>query len=627
MPVRAVLALLFCGVSLQAANFDFRRHYTKHEYRIPMRDGKKLFTAVYVPNDQTQSYPFLITRTPYSIAPYGENRFPKELGPSSDFASDGFIFVYQDVRGRYLSEGTWYEMTPHRDVKLSPGDVDESTDTYDTIDWLLKNIPHNNGKAGLYGISYAGFYAAAGLIDAHPALIAVSPQAPIADLYMGDDAFHNGAFFLAANFSFYATFPKLDNPVLPAKEHDFNYGTRDGYSFYLKMGNLVNADERYFHYTNPYWTDVIRHPTYDDFWKTRNLLPHLRKIKPATFVVGGWFDAEDLSGTLATYHAIDAHQSSSQHLIVMGPWSHGGWQRSDGDSLGNLNFLSRTAETFRSEMELPFFQHYLKGKQDPVLPQAYMFETGCNVWRRYSQWPPPAAVLTRLYLQAGRQLTFAAPTGVQKPDEYTSDPSRPVPYIEKAGTGMDKTYMDGDQRFVAGRSDVLTYETEPLASDITIAGPVSPTLHVSTTGTDSDFVVKLIDVYPDDYPQWKGSKTVLAGYQQLVRGEPFRGKFRYGFEQPVPFTPGKIEKIHFAMPDINHRFLRGHRIMVQVQSSWFPLVDRNPQTFTEIPKAKPADFQTAVERIYHSASEPSFLEFNVLAGQPACENGLSTNVR
>ena len=602
-----LVALLATGCASAFADspFDIPAHYVKYEYRIPMRDGVHLFTAVYVPKETSQKYPILMARTPYGVEPYGANAYPKHLGPSLKFAEDNFIFVYQDVRGRYMSEGEFVEMRPEKDQPQGPTDVDESTDTYDTIEWLLKNVPNNNGKVGLYGISYPGFYASAGLINAHPALVAVSPQAPIADLYMGDDAYHNGALFLIANFSFYTDFGKQHNPELPKSEGDFKYGTKDGYKFYLNMGPVINSNKEYFHYQNPYWSDVISHPNYDEFWKTRDILPHLKDIRPAVLIVGGWFDAEDLSGTLKTYRAIERQSPHTEEKIVMGPWVHGGWFHSPGDKLGDIRFGSRTADLFRDEIELPFFRHYLKDAPDPQLPKAYVFETGKNVWQREAEWPPANAVPRRYYLRAHGQLASEAPQETQAFDEYTSDPNDPVPFYSKPTLEMAREYMDADQRFVEHRPDVLAYETEPLTEDVTIAGPVSPSLFVSTSGTDSDFVVKLIDVYPADGP------GLLSGYEQLVRGEPFRGKFRHGFERPEPFQSGAMQHIQFAMPDVYHCFQKGHRIMVQVQSSWFPLVDRNPQTFTDIPNASPSEFVKATERIYRSKEAGSYVEVNV----------------
>lgn len=579
-----------------------------------MRDGVRLFTAVYVPKDRSKKYPFLVTRTPYGVAPYGPHGFPKMLGPGVKFAPEKFIFVYQDVRGRFMSEGVWKEMTPEHDVHTGAKDVDESTDTYDTIDWLLKNIPGNNGKVGLIGISYPGFYTSAGMIDAHPALVAASPQAPVSDLYMGDDAFHNGAFFLAANVSFYRVFGKQHNPTSHEDKPLFSNSDKNGYTFYLNMGSVAESNAKYFHDRNPYWTDVIDHPDYDAFWRERDILAHLQNIRPAVLVVGGWFDAEDLGGTLKTFRDIETQSPGTRATLVMGPWSHGGWLRTAGDRLGEIHFDAKTSEYFQDEIELPFFLHYLKGAEDPHLSKAIVFETGKNQWHKEDQWPPANAQPMHLYFHAAGAIGQLPPTETHAFDEYASDPNKPVPFVFNAPDNVPREYMDADQRFLQGRADVLTYVTKPLENDVTVVGPVSPKLFVSTTGTDSDYVVKLIDVYPDD-----GGN--LAGYRELIRGEPFRGKFRNGFEKPVAFVPGRVEKIAFSMPDIDHCFLKGHRIMIQVQSSWFPLVDRNPQTFTNIPTAKPKDYRTATERIYRdkdAASEVEVMEECPSASQTSC---------
>ncbi len=602
-----VFTVLLCvGLSAYAADkFDVRKHYKKLEYRIPMRDGVRLFTAVYVPKDSSGKYPILLTRTPYGIAPYGANKYPEHLGPSDNFAEDKFIFAYQDARGRYMSEGTFVDDRPILDAYNSDKDVDESTDAYDTIDWLLKNIPGNNGKVGVYGISYGGFYTDAAMVHAHPALVAASPQAPMADLYMGDDAYHNGAFFLAANFDFYLSFNKQNNPQLPEKEKPAKFGTKDGFKFYLNMGPLAESNARYFHPPNEYWVDQVRHTTYDEYWKARNIVPHLKNVTPAVLIVGGWFDAEDLSGTLKTFRAIEAQSPSTNERLVMGPWFHGGWSRSPGSKLGDISFGSNTSDFFADEIELPFFRHYLKGAPEPALPKAYVFETGKNVWKKHQQWPPSNATTERFYFHANGNLNRHAPIEPGAFDQYVSDPNNPVPFFAKPTFKMEREYMDADQRFVRQRSDVLTYQTAPLTEDTTIAGPVSPTLFVSTTGADSDFDVKLIDVYPDD------AAGGLGGYEQLVRGEPFRGKFRNGFEKPERFQPGQTQRISFSMPDVYHCFQRGHRIMVQVQSSWFPLTDRNPQSFSYIPAATKDAYVKATERIFRSRDAASSIELNV----------------
>ena len=606
MPFRLLFVAALMTGSLFSAGLDVRALYDKSEYRVPMRDGVNLFTVVYSPRDRSEKYPFLITRTPYSVAPYGMHVYPENLGPSDKFAADKFIFVMQDVRGRFESEGDFVDVPPIKDKLSGPKDTDESTDAYDTIDWLLKNVPNNNGKAGIYGISYNGFYTSCALIRSHPALLAASPQAPMADEYMGDDAYHNGAFFLIANFSFYTTFDKQKNPVLPEKHPEFDYGTKDGYQFYLQMGSLANSDNQYLLNTNPYWTDNYKHTTYDNFWKQRDILPHLTGVKPAVLVVGGWYDAEDLSGTLKTYHALEKNSPDADLHLVMGPWFHGGWRRSNGEKLGDISFGATTAISFRDEVELPFFRHYLKGATEVKLAKTFLFETGKNSWHSFPIWPPVKALPARLYLRSQGALSFRSPPDDAAFDSYDSDPNHPVPFYATPTTEMARDYMIADQRFLAGRKDVLSYASEPLTEDTVIAGPVSPTLFVSTTGSDSDFDVKLIDVFPDDSP------GKLAGFQELVRGEPFRGKFRNSFQDPAPFKPGVVQRIHFVMPDVYHCFLKGHRIMVQVQSSWFPLTDRNPQTFTDIPNAKPEQFVTATERIFRSRQDASYVEVNLL---------------
>jgi putative CocE/NonD family hydrolase len=596
--------------------YDVKAHYTKYEFRIPMRDGVKLFTAVYVPKDTSQTYPFLINRTPYSVSPYGPDRYRKSLGPSESFERDGFIFVYQDARGRFLSEGDFIEVTPHREVKKSAKDVDESTDCYDTIEWLLHNVPNNNGKAGIYGISYDGFYAAASIINSHPALKAASPQAPVADLYMGDDAYHNGAFMLEANFGFYAFFrPRTEIAPPPEEWPHFDYGTADGYDFYLQMGPLSNAKKLYLKNNSVYWDDQVNHPTYDEFWKARNISAFMKNVHCAVLAVGGWFDAEDLVGPGKVFQAVAKFNPDTPDTLVIGPWPHGGWAFGDGDHLGDVNFADKNSPFFNDNVLLPFFRQYLKGEGNANLPRAFMFETGTNVWRRYDSWPPKNAELRSLYLHTGGQLSFDPPMeSTNSFDEYVSDPAHPVPFVNFPSLRVPQPYMDADQRFAAKRPDVLVYQTAPLDADVTVSGAVSPHLWVSTSGTDSDYVVKLIDVYPSDFPNPDPNpkEVKMGGYEQLVRGEPFRGKFRNSFEKPEPFVPGQPTAINFALPDINHAFRRGHRIMVQIQSTWFPLVDRNPQKFVNIPDATEADFQKAIERVYHSKSNASMLVLPVM---------------
>ncbi|MFL5338635.1 MAG: CocE/NonD family hydrolase, partial [Gemmataceae bacterium] len=565
--------------------FEIKEQYTKYEHRIPMRDSKRLFTAVYVPK-LPGKYPFLMMRTPYTVNPYGVDRYPGSLGPSNQFGREGYIFVYQDVRGRWMSEGEFVNMRPHNPHKSGPADIDESTDTYDTIDWLIKHVPNNNGKFGQWGISYPGFYTAAGMIDAHPALKACSPQAPINDWFMGDDWHHNGAFMLPHCFNFIADFGKpRPEPTKKFGYLRFDHETPDGYDFFLKLGPLANADKKYFKGQVAYWKEVMKHPDYDDYWQARNLRPHLKNIKPAVMTVGGWFDAENLFGALETYKTVEANSPGATNFLVMGPWVHGGWSRGEGDHLGPVQFNAKTAKYFEEKIELPFFEFFLKGKGDGRFPEAYVFETGTNVWRQYDAWPPRTAKPKSLYLRAGGRLAFDGPgEGPSLFDEYVSDPAKPVPYIDQIGIGMLQEYKTADQRFAACRPDVLTYQTGVLAEDLTVLGQIKVDFHVSTSGTDSDWIVKLIDVYPDDYPDPdpnpKGVK--MGGYQQLVRGDILRGKFRNSFSKPEPFQPNSPTPIHFAEQDICHTFRAGHRVMVQVQSSWFPLNDRNPQTFVDI---------------------------------------------
>jgi len=613
--VRSVFAVVLAatfGGPLRAQGLEYvKANYTKHEQYIRMRDGVRLYTTVYVPKDHSRSYPILLNRTPYSISPYGADRYRADIGPSPLFAKEGFIIVYQDVRGRWMSEGEFEHVRPHKPVKSGPRDIDESTDTYDTIEWLLKNIPHNNGRVGMWGISYPGFYAAAGMIDAHPALKAVSPQAPVSDWFASDDWHHNGAFLLAHAFGWFsgAGWP-FTKPTTVYTGRPIDRAPDDGYEFFLRLGPLRNANEKYFKNEMPFWNAMMKNDSRNDFWKARNIRPHLKKIQPAVMTVGGWFDAENLFGALEVYRAVEAQSPGCVNILVMGPWVHGGWASGNGDALGDVRFDSNTAEFFREKIELPFFNYYLMDKEKMELPEAYVFETGTNQWRKFDAWPPKETLPKPLYFLANGKLSFEEPRtdGAGEFDEYVSDPRKPVPFIPGLAPGMAQRYMVDDQRFAARRPDVLVYQTDTLEEDVTLAGPVIPSLHVSTTGTDSDWIVKLIDVYPDRYPDDKGgTNNTLGAYQQLVRGEVMRGKFRNGLDAPEPFTPGKPAKVEFVVSDVFHTFRRGHRIMIQIQSTWFPLVDINPQKFLNIYEASEADFQKATQRIYCSRSMPSQL--------------------
>ncbi len=599
---------------------EIRERYRKYEYRIPMRDGVRLFTSVYVPKDAgaKRRYPILLTRTPYGVAPYGRDEYRAELGPSDAARREGFIFAYQDVRGRFMSEGDFEDVRPYRPQK-GPREIDESSDAFDTIDWLVKQVDGNNGRVGVWGISYPGFYAAMAAIDAHPALVAVSPQAPIADWFVGDDFHHNGAFFLPHTFNFYAVFGRPRREPTTQWGPAFDHGTADGYEFFLDAGAMPSYDHKYLKGESAFWKEVMAHESYDAFWQERNTRPHLTGIRPAMLTVGGWFDAEDLFGALETYKAIEGQNPGIANRLVMGPWVHGGWARSSGEAIGPVRFGQATSPFFQEEIELPFFRAYLKQGQEPPLPEAYVFETGRNEWHELDAWPPKEAQALTLYLGARGRLTREAPLeSGEAYDEYVSDPARPVPYVDDITIGMEREYMTADQRFAARRPDVLVYETEPLQEEVRAAGPLRASLSVSTSGTDSDFVVKLIDVYPDTYPPSPEERSAgavyskLGGYQQLVRGEPFRGKFRRSFEHPEPFVPGKVETVAFEMPDVFHAFARGHRIMVQVQSTWFPLVNRNPQTFVDVNQAGAEAYRKATERVFHSRSAPSLVRLNVL---------------
>ena len=626
VPTALLFALLAAGTRAQtnrpvpgSNDVDrayIREHYTKYEYKIPMRDGVRLFTTVYAPKDNSQPYPVLMTRTPYSVKPYGEDLDPDPNGPMQHYGKEKFIFVLQDVRGRNGSEGEFVHMRPQKDVKSAARDIDESTDAYDTIDWLVKNVPNNNGKVGMMGISYPGFYTAAGIINSHPALKCASPQAPITDWFIGDDFHHNGTFYLPHAFRFLSGFgQKLDDPTRETPR-PFDYKTPDGYEFYLNLGPLANADKNYFHGKIEFWDDLMDHGTYDEFWQSRNLRPHLRNVHTAVMTVGGWYDAEDLFGSLSVFRSVEhLNPGITNNMLVMGPWFHGGWSRSDGDRLGNVSFNAKTAEFYRQNIELPFLRHFLKDDSSVNLPKAYVFETGTAQWRRYDSWPPKNVRTNSLYFHAGGKLSFQPPANEPNEfDEYVSDPAKPVPCIPNIAIGMTREHMIDDQRFASTRPDVLVYQSEALEKDVTIAGPITPHLQVSTTGTDSDFVVKLIDVYSGDYPNPDPNPAgvEMGGYQQLVRGEAFRGKFRNSFAKPEPFEPGKIAKIEYVMPDVYHTFRRGHRIMVQVQSSWFPIVDRNPQTFCDIYHAREEAFQKATERVYHSPQASSYVSVQVL---------------
>lgn len=561
--------LLGCFASARADAQDseaeyIRQHYVKYEHRIPMRDGITLFTSVYVPIDKTETYPIILFRTPYSVSPYGADQYPNTLGPNMEYAREGYIFVYQDVRGRFMSEGTFVNMTPHIDGKKGKTEVDESSDTYDTIDWLLANIEGHNGNVGQWGISYPGFYAAAGMIDSHPALKAVSPQAPIADWFW-DDFHHHGALFLPHAFNFLSVFGKARDGLTTDWPSRFQHPTPDGYKFFLELGPLSNANTLYFKNEIDFWNQIIEHPNYDEFWQKRNLLPHLKNIKCAVMTVGGWYDAEDLYGPLQIYRSAEKNNPGIFNMLVMGPWPHGGWNRTEGESLGNVKFGYKTSEFYRKNIELPFFNYHLKGKGDLDLPEAFVFETGANRWRRFDEWPPSHMETKKLYARDDETLSFQSPSDIEDVyDEYVSDPDKPVPFTMDISTGMTRPYMTDDQRFAAQRPDVQIYQTDVLEEDVTLVGPIMANLWVSTSGSASDWIVKLIDVHPDDTPESASAsgEYKMGGYQMMVRSEVIRGRFRSSYEHPEPFDPNKITHVDLDLQDILHNFKRGHRIMV-----------------------------------------------------------------
>ncbi|MCG2615751.1 CocE/NonD family hydrolase [Terrimonas sp. NA20] len=607
------------GVTFMRKSAYAKQHYVKKEFYVPMRDGVKLFTAVYIPKaaSSDQKFPFMLHRTPYGIGPYGTDMYPFNMAPGNAMMEEGYIFVHQDVRGRFKSEGIWQNMTPHIPVKSSQNDVDESTDTWDTIDWLLKNIQHNNGKAGQWGISYPGFYAAAGSIDAHPALKAVSPQAPVADFFF-DDFHHNGA-FVQAYFPF---FPLVGSTRKEPTDHpwfqDLQRNTDDSYDFFKRMGTVKQAADSLLK-ENILWKQMTSHPDYDTFWKKRRITDHYKNLKPAYLIVGGWYDAEDLYGTLATYKGIEQNNKGIFNSIVMGPFGHGDWAKDEQHTMQHQIYYGDSISGFyQRNIEAKFFHHYLKtGEQKAVdLPEAYMFDTGVKEWKTFSSWP--AVQVTKKKLHLGKDgLISLNPSTANGFSEYISDPAKPVPYTMDVPGSFGITprnYMNEDQRFAASRPDVIVFETPVLENDLTLGGEITVNLQASTTGTDADWVVKLIDVYPpgEQNTPYTPRNVSLGGYQQLVRGDVMRSRWRNSFERPEPVIAGKPTKVTFKLQDVLHTFKKGHRVMVQVQSTWFPLIDINPQKFVpNIYKAEKKDFIKAVQRV-HYGSQGSFIEVDVL---------------
>jgi uncharacterized protein len=669
-------APILCGVFLfvaplraqQAAPLLAKDLYDKQEQRIKMRDGVELHTAIYLPKDASSPHPIVLSRTPYSCSPYGADKFRDQVGPSPLFMTAHYIVVYQDVRGCFESGGEWDDMRPivhdgaaasgAASIANSPATlVDDSTDTWDTIDWLVKNVPNHNGRVGLWGISYPGFFTSAGMIDAHPALKAASPQAPIADWFF-DDFHHHGAFFLPHFFNFMWGFGKPRHGLTTEFRRGGDPGTPDGYQFFLDLGGLRNVDPKWYHDEIPYWKVFAAHPNYDDYWRARNLLPHLRHVAPAVMTVGGWFDAEDLFGALQTYRAVERLNPGIVNTLVMGPWAHGGWSRSDGDRLGNVRFGGKQSVFYREQIEFRFFEEHLRPDAAagaapaahegaapaahegaapaahegaaPAAPlaEAYVFETGANRWRTFAEWPPKETAAKRFFLRGDSMVALdQAPAEEQACDRFTSDPKKPVPFTEAVANGMTREYMTDDQRFAARRPDVLVYQTAPLDGDVTFAGPLCANLWVATSQQDCDWIVKLVDVFPADfkYPpeeakEAKDDKTAkpMGDYEMMVRSEVLRGRFRESYSDPKPFTPGQPTLVRVPLQDVLHTFQKGHRIMFQVQSTWFPLVDRNPQQWVDnIYDATDRDFVAAEHRLFREAAHASFIEVGILTAAAA----------
>ena len=605
------LTVIFTGYAQNEDSAWFVNNYNKLEKMIPMRDGVKLFTSIYIPKDKSEKHPILMERTPYSCSPYGEE-FDSYYWSNSlykVYSRENYILVQQDVRGRYMSEGVFEDVRPFIKDKKSNKDIDEASDSYDAIDWLVKNIEDNNGNVGVKGTSYPGFYSTEAALSGHPALKAVSPQAPVSDWFIGDDFHHNGAFFAMDGFSFYSLFGK-PRPV-PTKDYGAGYKrtVKDNYKFFLQAGALKNLATMIGDSIR-FWHEMYKHPNYDAWWQARNVRVGLYNIKPAVLWVGGLFDAEDCWGAWNSYKAAELQSPKTNNKIVMGPWYHGQWSR-EGSYLGNIRFESNTSDHFQKNIEIPFFNYHLKNKGTvDGISEANIFFTGENSWKQFTVWPPENVEFRNLYTHPGNKISFdISANGF---DEYLSDPAHPVPYTEDVHNGRTREYMTDDQRFAARRPDVLTYELATLTDDITLAGPVIADLVTSISTTDADFVVKLIDVFPDDfeYPaatKGNGKDYPMGGYQMLVRAEIMRGKFRNSFEKPEPFVPNLKTHVKFELPDVAHTFKKGHRIMIQIQSSWFPLADRNPQQFLDIYQASDSDFKKAAIRIYHGVNQTKFI--------------------
>jgi putative CocE/NonD family hydrolase len=610
-----IFVLIASSILQSQSEYDSKAHYDKTEFMLAMRDGVKLYTQVYTPKDKTQNYPIILFRTPYSVRYYEPEHF-RRVFFNELYTREGFIFVYQDVRGKFRSEGDFIVMKPHKTIKRGAEDVDESSDTYDTIEWLLKNIPNHNGRVGQMGISYPGWQTVMGMIDAHPALKASSPQASPSDMWIGDDFHHNGAFRLMYTFGWLSNNARTRLGQTEQSATRFSYGTPDGYRFFLELGPVSNVDKLYFHNQVPTWNEYMEHGDYDEYWKEQDVLQYLNKIEHPILNVAGWFDAEDFYGPMSIYYTIEAKNPDNKSILVVGPWLHGGWSRMDGGALGNIQFESKTGEYFREKVEFPFFLYHLKEKGELDLPEALVFVTGSNEWRSYDFWPPKTAQEKNLYFFSNGKLSFSPPPQNTEDafDSYLSDPEKPVPFSAETRTSQGHLWMVEDQRFAASRPDVLVYESDVLEEDITIAGPIIADLFVSTTGTDADWIVKLIDVYPGNAPDNSPNPcgVRMGHFQMLVGADVFRGKYRNSFIKPEPFIPDKVAEIKYDLRDKCHTFKKGHRIMVQVQSTWFPVIDRNPQKFVDIYHAKESDFHKALHKVYRSSKYSSHLKLRII---------------
>ncbi len=610
-----------------------KENYIKKEYKIAMRDGIKLFTTVYIPKNAKEKSPILMTRSPYSCAPYGENEYSPRLWGTywREYLKEDYIIVVQDVRGRWMSEGEFVDVRPHIENKKSKKDIDESTDTYDTIDWLVKNIPNNNGNVGVFGISYPGFYSTMAALSNHPALKAVSPQAPVTEWFLGDDFHHNGAFMIMDAFHFYSGFGLPRPKPTTVGRKGFQYPILDNYKFYLETGPIKNFT-KLMGDSIKFWNDLIAHPNYDDWWKARDARRVCKNVKPAMLIVGGLFDAEDCYGAWNLYKAIEQQSKTTNNKLVMGPWIHGGWSRTNGSNLGNIRFGSKTADFYQQTIEIPFFNYYLKNKGSAEqIAEASVFVTGINEWRKFGSWPPNGVDNKPIYLHDKNKLSFSAPETSNSYSQYTSDPAKPVPYTDQPHQYRTNEYMTDDQRFAAQRPDVLVFETEVLKENMTLAGVLTANLKVAISSTDADFVVKVIDVFPANFKydssyccdaaeltqHWrqqggKGGNYLMDNYQMLVRGEIMRGKFRNSFEKPEAFKPGEVTTVKFDLPDIAHTFQAGHKLMIQIQSSWFPIADRNPQTFCDIYHCDEKDFVKSDIKVYHDKQNASSITLPIL---------------